>query len=85
MHKYMDLKVRHTSHLDPLVYLLSKVTEDTKLCEVLRRVRPPMEGVGRREITDVKILDLVEGQEVELPEKGGCGQKCDLSKVCEYN
>ena len=73
MQKYDDLKVRQTRNLDPLVYLLSKVTEDRRLCGFLRSVRPPTEEPGLQEISDVKVLDLVEGEEVELPEKGGCG------------
>ena len=70
LQKYDDLKVRQTSNLDPLVYLLSKVTEDKKLCGFLQTVRPNVEEVGPREISEVKVLDLVEGEEVELPEKG---------------
>ena len=72
LQKYDDLKVRQARNLDPLVYLLSKVTEDFRLCSFLQTVRPPGEATGRQEISDVKVLDLVEGQEVELPEKGGC-------------
>lgn len=69
--KYDELKVRQTRNLDPLVYLLSKITEDSRLCGFLQTVRPLVEGTGRKEITDIKVLDLVEGQEVKLPEKGG--------------
>lgn len=73
LRKYEDLKIRQSRNLDPLVYLLSKVTEDKRLCGFLQTVRPHIEGAGPQEITEVKVLDLVEGEEVELPEKGGCG------------
>ena len=80
------MKVRQTRNLDPLVYLLSKVTEDKRLCSFLQTVRPPAEEVGLQEIGDVKVLDLVEGEEVELPEKGGCGlYECDMIPVLHSN
>lgn len=46
------------------------MTEDTKLCEFLRNRRPQAEEAGLRDLGEVKVLDLVEGEEVELPEKG---------------
>ncbi len=70
LQKYDDLKVRQTRNLDPLVYLVSKVTEDRRLCDFLHAVRPHVEAAGPRDIGEVKVLDLVEGEEVELPEKG---------------
>ncbi len=72
LQKYDDLKVRQTRNLDPLVYLLSKVTEDRRLCGFLQAVRPLVEEVGLQEISNVRVLDVVEGEEVELPEKGEC-------------
>lgn len=69
LQKYDDLKIRQTRNLDPLVYLLSKVTEDRKLCEFLRSTRP-VEEAGLQEVSDVRVLDLVDGEEVQLPEKG---------------
>lgn len=68
--KYDELRVRQTRDLDPLVCLLSEITKDEQLCKFLREARPPTTDHARREITDVKVLDLVEGQEVALPEKG---------------
>ena len=68
--KYDELRQRQTRDLNPLVFLLSKITEDTKLCGFLQEARPPTTDHTPREITDVKVLDLVEGQEVALPEKG---------------
>ncbi len=62
--------MRQTRNLDPLVYLLSKVTEDRRLCGFLHSVLPPTVDPGPQVISDVKVLDLVEGEEVELPEKG---------------
>lgn len=70
LQKYDDLKVRQTRNLDPLVYLLSKVTEDRRLCGFLQAKRPPAEEAGLQDLGGVKVLDLVEGEEVELPEKG---------------
>lgn len=70
LQKYDDLKIRQTRNLDPLVYLLSKITEDQRLCEFLKNTRPQLEEAGLPELSDVKVLDLVEGEEVELPEKG---------------
>ena len=72
LHKYEDLKVRQARNLDPLVYLLSKVTEDMRLCDFLRKVRPAVEQVGGQDVSseEVKVLDVVEGQEVILPEQG---------------
>ena len=72
LQKYDDLKIRQTRNLDPLVYLVSKVTEDRRLCGFLHAVRPHIEKTGPQEIGEVKVLDLVEGEEVELPEKGTC-------------
>ena len=71
LQKYDDLKIRQTRNLDPLVYLLSKVTEDHKLCDFLRKTRPQTEEAGLQDLGEVKVLDLVDGEEVELPEKGG--------------
>ena len=68
--KYDELRQRQTRDLNPLVFLLSKITEDAQLCAFLREARPPTTGHAPKEITDVKVLDLVEGQEVALPERG---------------
>ena len=46
------------------------MTEDRKLCEFLRSRRPQAEEAGLQDLGEVKVLDLVEGEEVELPEKG---------------
>lgn len=81
LQKYDDLKIRLSRNLDPLVYFLSKVTEDGRLCNFLQAVRPQLEEVGAEEINDVKVLDLVEGEEVQLPEKGGCCLKL-IGWVC---
>ncbi len=56
------------------MYLLSKVADDGELCGFLRETRPPpiAKGDQRREVggDGVKVLNLVEGAEVDLPEKG---------------
>lgn len=72
LQKYDELRQRQTRDLNPLVFLLSKITEDAQLCTFLQEARPPTVGHTPREITDVKVLDLVDGQEVALPEKGTC-------------
>lgn len=46
------------------------MTEDQRLCNFLQTVRPHVEEGGPEEISGVKVLDLVEGEEVALPEKG---------------
>ena len=68
--KYDELRQRQTRDINPLVFLLSKLTEDAQLCAFLREARPPTTDHAPKEITDVKVLDVVEGQEVALPEKG---------------
>ena len=70
LQKYDELRQRQTRDLNPLVYLLSKITEDKGLCRFLHEARPPTVDHTPKEITDVKVLDVVEGQEVALPEKG---------------
>ena len=70
LRKYDDLKLRQTRDLDPLVYLLSKTTDDEKLCGFLREHRPPAPKPPPEEVTEVKVLDVVEGQALELPCKG---------------
>ena len=70
LQKYEDLKLRQTRDLDPLVYLLSKVSDDEKLCGFLREHRPPVPPPPPEEVTEVKVLDVVEGQALELPPKG---------------
>ena len=71
--KYDELRQRQTRDLNPLVFLLSKITEDVQLCSFLREARPPTVDPAPKVITesDIKVLDVVEGQEVALPEKGG--------------
>ncbi len=70
LRQYDDLKLRQTRDLDPLVYLLSKISDDKKLCEFLRERRPPTLKPPLRDVSDVDVLDLVEGEEVRLPGKG---------------
>lgn len=70
LRQYNDLKLRQTRDLDPLVYLLSKISDDEKLCEFLRERRPPVLKPPLRDVSDVEVLDLVEGEEVRLPGKG---------------
>ena len=81
--KYEELKLRHTRDLDPLVYLLSKLTEDRKLCEFLRKARPAKEprASGKAGIDQVDVLSVVEGQEVALPQKGEIMTEEELSRL----
>lgn len=83
LRKYNELKLRQTRDLDPLVYLLSKMTEDQQLCSFLKASRLPVKEAKRREIRDVKVLDLVEGQELELPDKGWLDDWWDLIKIAK--
>ena len=69
--KYEELKLRQARNLDPLVYLLSKMTEDVGLMAYLYRIRGPPETGAREDRSEVKVLDVVEGQVVQLPEQGG--------------
>ncbi len=50
------------------------MADDKELCEFLRETRPPVAATGdrRREVggDSVKMVDLVEGAEIDLPEKG---------------
>ena len=70
LRKYDELKLRQTRDLDPLVYLLSKISDDEKLCAFLREQRPPVSRASPPPKTDVEVLDVVEGQELRLPPKG---------------
>lgn len=70
LRKYDDLKLRQTRDLDPLVYLLSKISDDEKLCTFLRENRPPVTKPSPTVVTETDVLDVVEGQEVKLPPKG---------------
>lgn len=70
--KYDELKLKQTRELDPLVYLLSKIAAADDLCQFLHRCRPPPPLEPKQEAApdDVRVLDVVEGQAVPLPEKG---------------
>lgn len=69
--KYDELKLKQTRELDPLVYLLSKIADDDDLCQFLHRCRPPTLAPKQEPAPDdVRVLDVVEGQPVPLPEKG---------------
>lgn len=56
------------------MYLLSKMADDKELCDFLRETRPPVVATGdrRREVggEGVKVVNLVEGAEIDLPDKG---------------
>ena len=82
--KYDELRQRQTRDLNPLVFLLSKITEDAQLCTFLQEARPPPSDHAPKEITDVKVLDLVEGQEVALPEKGNDGIPLEMSNILAH-
>ena len=68
--KYDELKLRQTRELGPLVYLLSKIAEDDELCQFLRERCPPVPDPKPEPVSDVRVLDVIEGQSVPLPSKG---------------
>lgn len=81
LRKYDDLKLRQTRDLDPLVYLLSKISDDEKLCTFLRESRPPVTKPPPEVVTETEVLDVVDGQEVKLPPKGAVLTKEELGEL----
>ena len=71
------------------MYLLSKVADDGELCGFLQEIRPPSIAKGDqwREVGSdgVKVLDLVEGAEVDLPKKGQLINKYTYYVVEHYS
>ncbi len=69
--KYDELKIRQARNLDPLVYLLSKITDDKEMLSSLSRVYGP-EKEDVEDKSNVKVLNVVDGITVQLPEQGVC-------------
>lgn len=80
---YDALKVKQARNLDPLVYLLSKITENEGLRVFLKRSRPAVVAPppSSRPADDVTVLDVVEGLEVELPAKGAKLTRQELGQL----
>ena len=79
--KYNELKIRQARDLDPLVYLLSKMTEDVGLLSHLHRIYDYQEEEGREDLSNSKVLDIPDGAQVLLPKQGGlvrCGHTCEF-------
>lgn len=66
LQRYSSLKIKQPRELDPLVYLLSKLTEDDKLCDFIRRRRPQQEPRVPVQVTNFEQIDVPVG--VALPE-----------------
>ncbi len=83
--KYDELKIRQARNLDPLVYLLSKITDDKEMLSSLSRVYGP-EKEDVEDKSNVKVLNVVDGITVQLPEQGVyvcvCGMVMCVLYVC---
>ncbi|XP_019853680.1 PREDICTED: gamma-tubulin complex component 2-like [Amphimedon queenslandica] len=67
LQRYSTLKIKQPRELDPLVYLLAKLTEDPKLCDFIRRRRPPSQTPRVPvQVTDIEQIDVPVG--VAIPE-----------------
>ena len=68
--RYTELKVKQARELDPLVYLLSKLVDEPRLCEFLRQQRPV--PVERKPVSaTIQQIDIPEGVPPPiLPPKG---------------
>lgn len=64
--RYSSLKIKQPRELDPLVYLLSKLAEDEKLCDFIRSRRPPIEPRVPVQLTSMEQIEIPVG--VALPE-----------------
>lgn len=70
LRKYDELKAKQVRQLDPLVYILSKISEDAPLCNVLSqkcRVDHPEPGESAANLE--RVL-LPHGEELKLPPSG---------------
>lgn len=81
LRKYDSLKIKQTRDLNPLVYLLSKIADDERLCVFLRECRPPAPKPPPDSVSDVEVLDVVDGQEVRLPPKGAVMTREELGDL----
>ena len=68
--KYDELKAKQVRQLDPLVYLLSKISEDEVLCEFLRkRYEADVKEIKELEVDSEKVI-LPHGEQLNLPPSG---------------
>ena len=69
LQRYSTLKIKQPRELDPLVYLLAKLSEDPNLCDFIRRRRPPPQTPRVPvQVTDFEQIDVPMGMAIpELP------------------
>lgn len=68
LQRYSSLKIKQPRELDPLVYLLSKLIDDQKLCNFIRGRRPPPTARVPVQVVDFQQIDVPVGVAVpELP------------------
>ena len=71
LQRYSSLKIKQPRELDSLVYLLSKLADDPRLCEFIRQRRPPPSVRVPVQVMDLDQLDIPSGVVVpELPKEG---------------
>ena len=79
--KYEELQLRQVRDLNPLVYLLSKIADDERLCTFLHECCPPQPPLTRRE-ADISVLDEIDAGELKhLPVKGVVLSKEELGSL----
>ena len=71
LQRYSSLKIKQPRELDPLVYFLSKLVDDQKLCNFIRERRPPMTARVPVQVYDFQQLEIPVGVAIpELPPQG---------------
>ena len=71
LERYSGLKIKQPRELDALVYVLSKLAEEPRLCEFIRQRRPPPTSRVPVQVTNIQQLDIPRGVVVpELPKEG---------------
>lgn len=79
--KYDELKPKQTRALDPLVYLLSNISEDKALCEFLQQ-RFSLPQTTASASTEVETIKLPgDSQELTLPPSGTIMTQKELDKL----
>ena len=69
--RYSSLKIKQPRELDALVYVLSKLAEEPRLCEFIRQRRPPPSTRVPVQVTNLEQLDIPVGVVAPaLPKEG---------------
>ena len=80
--KYEELRARQVRDLNPLVYLLSKMADDQKLCQFLCDRCPAPPPAPPLRDADVSVLDEIDARELrDLPGKGAVLSKEELGSL----